>query len=277
MVTGHFDSFYEGDYWKAEDWNGFPHYAKGDRSAHLFYYEFGGDGYWQIDWREQDGTEDLYDGGYALAEPHIEDIIGNGTQWGSYDVDTYEEGTHYVNFALEYREPDEAPACWGGDAHEHTECMESGGDEYAYDDEGRPTGDGGRGGGRRPEGDWDWYYYGDDWSIAVKGDDTESAMAASFQDFFYWAIVGEAGESGDCMATCGEMETMCCAGVSLRQGDTYMFEAHCMNQQVVEENYVTQLGDMDVELVCQDTGPRGDGAKFLAVGASILSLLAMAL
>lgn len=49
-----------------------------------------------------------------------------------------------------------------------------------------------------------------------------------------------------------------------------------MNQQVVEENTVTQLGDMDVELVCRDNGPRGDGAKFLAIGASVLSLFAMA-
>jgi len=50
-----------------------------------------------------------------------------------------------------------------------------------------------------------------------------------------------------------------------------------MNKQVVDENYVTQLGDMDVELTCRDNGPRGgDGARFLAIGASILSLLAMA-
>merc|ERR1711981_381285 len=127
-------------------------------------------------------------------------------------------------------------------------------------------------------GDWDeWYYYGDDWSIRAATGDAAAMMEATFQDFFYWALIGESDEAGDCMAACREMETMCCAGVTLREGDSYLTQAHCMNQQVVEENYVTQLGDMDVKLVCRDNEPyRGDGAKFLAIGASVLSLLAMA-
>jgi len=127
-------------------------------------------------------------------------------------------------------------------------------------------------------GEWaEWYYYGDDWSIrAAQGDDA-AMMAARFQDFFYWALIGESDEAGDCMEACGEMETMCCAGVTLREGDSYIVQAHCMNEMVVEENYVTQLGDMDVELTCRDNAPyRGDGAKFLAMAASLLSVLAMA-
>lgn len=79
------------------------------------------------------------------------------------------------------------------------------------------------------------------------------------------------------MSTCGEMDTMCCAGVSLRQGDTYFTEAHCMNKQVVQENFVTQLGEMDVELVCGGgNSTRGDGARYLAIGASVVSLVAVA-
>jgi len=169
---------------------------------------------------------------------------------------------------------EDGPDCWGGDYEYYVECQMAGpaADEYYYWDSYYYYDD------WSYDGDWEeWYYYGDDWSIyAAQGDDT-TMMAAAFQDFFYWAIIGESDEAGDCMATCGEMETMCCAGVTLKQGDSYFTEAHCMNQQVVEENYVTQLGDMDVELVCKDNEPyRGDGAKFLAIGASILSLLAMA-
>lgn len=170
---------------------------------------------------------------------------------------------------------EEGPDCWGTGYDEWVTCLETtptggaGGDSsyYYYEDY-----------WYYGSGEWEeWYYYGDDWSIRAAQGDESAMMAARFQDFFYWALIGESDEAGDCMAACGEMETMCCAGVTLREGDSYMTQAHCMNQQVVEENYVTQLGDMDVELVCRDNEPyRGDGAKFLAIGASVLSLLAMA-
>lgn len=51
-LGGHTDDYYNGAYFLAEDWNGHPHYATEDRRAHLFYLEFGGEGFWQIDWRE---------------------------------------------------------------------------------------------------------------------------------------------------------------------------------------------------------------------------------
>ena len=51
-LNGHTDDYYNGDYYKAEEWNGYPHYATADRRAHLFFLEFGGEGFWQIDWRE---------------------------------------------------------------------------------------------------------------------------------------------------------------------------------------------------------------------------------
>ena len=64
---------YNGLYIRAEDWGGFPHFAKEDRSAHLFHLS----GFWQMDYREQDGTRDYYDGGYMRAGDEYEtDLIG---------------------------------------------------------------------------------------------------------------------------------------------------------------------------------------------------------
>ena len=72
-VTNHDDDFWNGLYIRAEDWNGNPHFAKEDRSAHLFHLN----GYWQMDHREQDGTRDYYDGGYMQAGDEYEtDLIG---------------------------------------------------------------------------------------------------------------------------------------------------------------------------------------------------------
>ena len=65
-----------------EDWNGYPHFATADYSAHFYYFETNGVGegvpsYWQLDSRDQlydelaagypgaPGTIDWYDGGYV--------------------------------------------------------------------------------------------------------------------------------------------------------------------------------------------------------------------
>ena len=45
IIGGHEDSYYNGVYLRAEDWNGYAHFAKGDRSAHLYYYDTGS-GFW---------------------------------------------------------------------------------------------------------------------------------------------------------------------------------------------------------------------------------------
>ena len=115
VISAHPDDYYNGEYFKAEDWNGHPHYATGDRRAHLFYLEFGGDGFWQIDWREQDGTEDLYDGGFTYAEPHIEELAGE-VYWTVEDED-WNETSFYLNFDYTTWPLEEAPDCWGGDYH----------------------------------------------------------------------------------------------------------------------------------------------------------------
>lgn len=144
-----------------------------------------------------------------------------GDTYWAVEVDGYEEFS-YVNFNQTIWPVEMAPECWG-DYDTWANCNE--GDDmyysyYSWDDESyyywgdsdwsySYSGD--------YYGGWDeWYYYGDDWAIYAAQGDKTTMMSAAFQDFFYWAIIGESDEPGDCMATCGEMETMCCAGVSLR-------------------------------------------------------------
>ena len=76
IVSGHADDYYNGAYLRAEDdWGGNAHFAKADRSAHLYYLD-SGSGYWQLDYREQDGTSDYYDGGYSSAGPQLTHLNG---------------------------------------------------------------------------------------------------------------------------------------------------------------------------------------------------------
>jgi len=63
-IANHSVEEWNGRYYVVEDWSESPHFAKGDRSAHLFHLG-GGSGYWQLDYREQDGTRDYYDGGWT--------------------------------------------------------------------------------------------------------------------------------------------------------------------------------------------------------------------
>ena len=67
-VEGHKNLFYNGDYWLVgggDLWNGYE-YFKNDNGAYLYYLDRDqdGTGCWQFDNREQEGDEDLYDGGY---------------------------------------------------------------------------------------------------------------------------------------------------------------------------------------------------------------------
>ena len=81
-VSGHVDDYYNGIYYRLEDWNGHAHFALADRSAHLFHLDSGA-GYWQLDWREQDGTQDLYDGGYGSGgDDHLAELVGTRS-WSS--------------------------------------------------------------------------------------------------------------------------------------------------------------------------------------------------
>jgi len=72
-VAEHEVSTYNGDYYRFGYWNGRPHWAKLDDSAHLFFYSYVGEnvsGWWQLDATDQwamnyPGMYDLYDGGYC--------------------------------------------------------------------------------------------------------------------------------------------------------------------------------------------------------------------
>jgi len=48
-ISGHSSVIYNGVYYKMESWDGYAHFAKDDRTAHLYYYN--GE-YWNLDDRE---------------------------------------------------------------------------------------------------------------------------------------------------------------------------------------------------------------------------------
>ena len=57
---------YEGVYYLAEPWGGNPHFAKADRSQHIYYYwkNTNGWGWWTFDDRDQKNNTDDINGGY---------------------------------------------------------------------------------------------------------------------------------------------------------------------------------------------------------------------
>lgn len=63
----HPDFWYTGYYFQDGEWNGFPHFTDG-MGAHLYWKTNGESGWWQFDNREQDGTNDWYDGGYRACD-----------------------------------------------------------------------------------------------------------------------------------------------------------------------------------------------------------------
>lgn len=66
-ISGNPDDFYNGCYSDAGEWSGAPHMMN-DNGAHLYWLDGEGYGYWQLDNREQDGTNDWFDGGYMYVE-----------------------------------------------------------------------------------------------------------------------------------------------------------------------------------------------------------------
>jgi len=77
-VSGHSTAVYNGDYYRHGYWNGKPHWAKEDNSAHLYYFSWVGEnreGYWQLDTTNQwyefiPGGVDLYEGGYWFSDSY---------------------------------------------------------------------------------------------------------------------------------------------------------------------------------------------------------------
>ena len=46
MISNHANEYYNGNYYKSDKWNDYPHYEKVDRSAHLFYFKDTLNFYW---------------------------------------------------------------------------------------------------------------------------------------------------------------------------------------------------------------------------------------
>ena len=59
-ISGHWDWAYDGVYYRAEDWGGYPHFEHENGGAHLYHIGC----YWQLDDRDQDGTNDYWRGGF---------------------------------------------------------------------------------------------------------------------------------------------------------------------------------------------------------------------
>jgi len=85
----HPDWWYTGYYYQDEDWNGYPHFTDG-MGAHLYWFESGSGGWWQFDNREQDGTNDWYEGGYFWCDAY--DACGGDEDW-----EAYGSVTHHFN------------------------------------------------------------------------------------------------------------------------------------------------------------------------------------
>ena len=51
-VSGHYDSNYNGEYCRGDDWNNLPHFVN-DNGMHFYYFDTNNDwGYWEMDYRE---------------------------------------------------------------------------------------------------------------------------------------------------------------------------------------------------------------------------------
>lgn len=99
-ISGHPDWFYNSDYYYVDMWNGYPHLSDG-MGAHLYYLntDSNPDGYWQLDNREQDGTNDWYDGGYMWCPEGMDDC-GNDYDDFGFAVQSYSVGDIYFQLHL---------------------------------------------------------------------------------------------------------------------------------------------------------------------------------
>ena len=96
FMIDHPDWFYTGYYYQDGEWNGYPHFTDG-MGAHLYWYESGDGGWWQFDNREQDGTNDWYDGGYLWCDSW--DNCGGEEDWEEYGYVTHDfNGAGAVTF-----------------------------------------------------------------------------------------------------------------------------------------------------------------------------------
>ena len=98
-ISGHSWGQYNGVYHRAEDWQGYPHFANENGNAHLYYRS---ECYWQLDDRVQDGSRDFYNGGYVewCKEDWTDGLVRQGLSWSNWDYLTFEKG--YDSGEIEY-------------------------------------------------------------------------------------------------------------------------------------------------------------------------------
>jgi len=93
-IRGHPQEYYNGVYARGDDWADVAHWAIEDGSAHLYHHP---GGYWQLDYRDQDGTEvlDYYDGGYTSGSADYLAELEGDVWWstGNYLTFSYTDGT----------------------------------------------------------------------------------------------------------------------------------------------------------------------------------------
>lgn len=98
-VTHPTDSWYDGYYYRAEDWYGqdgglYPHYTDG-MDAHLYWLDYDGYGYWQFDTTDQTGAypiQDIADGGWMYVDGEWYDVADQYDDFGYAEYE-FTEGT----------------------------------------------------------------------------------------------------------------------------------------------------------------------------------------
>ena len=63
-LSGNTDTYYNGEYCVEGMMNGQGYYRSTSNNAYFYYYP----GYWQLDYRDQDGSNDWYDGGCMVVD-----------------------------------------------------------------------------------------------------------------------------------------------------------------------------------------------------------------
>ena len=69
-----------------------------ENGAHLYWLDQGDSGFWQFDYRYQDGTLDYYDGGYMNVSGEWYDTPNNYDAWGY--AEYYFDGAGDVTFII---------------------------------------------------------------------------------------------------------------------------------------------------------------------------------
>ena len=116
-VQGHEDDRYNGRYFAGEEWGGRPHFVN-EQGSHFYYIDVDddGSGYWQLDDRDQDGTNDWYSGGYYWCSSGHEELLERFTDETT-SIDTEFSSGHLVLSAYAHTDLEYVVISGHSDAH----------------------------------------------------------------------------------------------------------------------------------------------------------------